>query len=297
MRLSVVTPTHGKRALLERTLRSLETQDVGPDAFEVVVVDDGSPDDTPAFLAGYRPPYVLHVVRLDENRGRAFARNRGIDRAGGDVVVFLDDDMELVPGFLAAHRALHASTDLVAGVGNVVNHPEIVMAPIDRYMSTRGAQKVQGGRLPWRWFSSNNSSVKRAHLAAIGGFDERFRHYGFEDLELALRLEKELGVEIRFVEEARSLHIHPHTLEEVLAKKTLCGRDSMPYLFAKHPEARREMGYDRFDGPIYRMLLTPAVYHLVKPLARFPLGPVTNRVIDYLVLYHYLEGMKDPLPA
>ena len=309
MKISVVTPTHNKLALLRRTLKSLETQDTGPGVFEAVVVDDGSTDDTPEFLASVTTPYSLVPVRVEKNRGRSAARNRGLEHAGGDLVVFLDDDMELVPGFLRAHLELHECGGRVAGIGNVVNHPQVVQAPIDRYMSTRGAQKIRdAGPLPWKYFSTNNASVLRADLNAVGGFDENFVWYGFEDLELALRLKKERGLEFRFVEGARSLHIHPHTLEEVLAKKTLVGRSSMPYLFAKHPEARAAMGFDRFEPPrpgdpaglnrkrrLYRALLTRPVYTAVKPLAKLPLGRLTYLAIDYLVLYHYLEGMGSPM--
>ncbi len=309
LKISVVTPTHNKVELLKRTLRSLEGQDLDASAFEAVVVDDGSTDATAEFLAGYRPPYALRPVRLENNRGRASARNRGVEAATGELVVFLDDDMELVPGFLRALLDLHAGGERVAGVGNVVNHPEITMAPIDRYMSTRGAQKIRNrGPLPWKYFSTNNSSVRRADLEAVGGFDEKFVHYGFEDMELAYRLVQERGIEIRFVEAARSLHIHPHTLSEVLEKKTLCGRSSLPYLFQKHPQTRRALGYDRFDPPragdplglnvarlFYRTIMTRAVYKMVRPLAGLPLGPVTNKALDYLVQYHYLEGLKNPL--
>ncbi len=306
MRLAVVTPTHNKSALLRRTLASLAAQDLDPAGYQVVVVDDGSTDDTPAFLAGYRPRHGFEAVRVEANRGRAAARNRGLERAEGEVVVFLDDDMELVPGFLAAHRALHEAGPGTAGIGNVVNHPEVVTAPVDRYMSTRGAQKIRdSGPLPWKYFSTNNSSVRREDLQAVGGFDENFVTYGFEDLELAWRLERERGLGFRFVEGARSFHIHPHSLAEVLEKKTLCGMSSLPYLFNKHPETRRALGYDRFDPPragdpwklnvarvVYRTLLTRPVYSVVKPLARLPLGGLTDRVLDYLVQYHYLEGLR-----
>lgn len=309
MTLSIVTPTHNKEALLRRTLASLERQDVGPDAFEVVVVDDGSSDGTPAFLAGHRPPFALDVVRQETNQGRAAARNRGLERAGGEIVVFLDDDMELVPGFLRAHCDLHERAERVAGIGNVVNHPEITQAPIDRYMSTRGAQKIGArGPLPWKYFSTNNASVRRDDLVAVGGFDERFIHYGFEDLELAWRLDRDRGLQFRFVEGARSLHIHPHSLDEVLEKKTLCGRSSLPYLFLKHPETRRALHFERFDPPragdplglnltrvFFRTLLARPVYRAVKPLARLPLGKLTDLVLDYLVQYHYLEGLRHPL--
>jgi GT2 family glycosyltransferase len=312
MNISVVMPTHNKQAMLRRTLESLEGQDLPGDECDVVVVDDGSTDGTPEFLASYRPSYRLQCVRQEANRGRAAARNRGIARAGGGLVVFLDDDMSLSAGFLRAHRDFHAAHPRAAGVGNVVMHPEVAVAPIDRYMSTRGAQKIRGRRpLPWKYFSTNNASVRREDLLAIGGFDEHFVHYGFEDLELAWRLEKERGLTFGFVEGARSLHIHSHTLDEVLAKKTLCGRSSLRYLFEKHPEARRALGYERFDPPrggdppglnlsrmVYRALLTPGVYRAVKPLARRPLGKITEKALDYLVLYHYLEGLGEPeLPS
>ena len=110
------------------------------------------------------------------------------------------------------------------------------------------------------------------------------------------------------MEGARSLHIHPHSLEEVLEKKTLCGRSSLPYLFAKHPETKRALRFERFDPPragdpwtlnaarvFYRMALTRPVYGLVKPLARVPMGRLSDLVLDYLVQYHYLEGLRHPM--
>jgi glycosyltransferase involved in cell wall biosynthesis len=311
MKISVVTPTHNKLVILQRTLASLAAQDLSPEEYEVVVVDDGSTDGTSAFLESHRPEHGFTVVRQVSNRGRAAARNLGLARAEGDLVVFLDDDMELVPGFLRVHREFHEIGTGKAGIGNVINHPEISVAPIDRYMSTRGAQKIrETGPLPWKYFSTNNASVRREDLVAIGGFDENFVYYGFEDLELAWRLVEERGLTIGFVPEARSYHIHPHSLEEVLEKKTLCGRSSLPYLFRKHPETRRALGYQRFDPPrggdplglnlarmFYRAALTTPVYHLVKPLARVDLGGLTDLVLDYLVQYHYLEGLKRPMDA
>jgi glycosyltransferase involved in cell wall biosynthesis len=308
MTLSVITPTRNKRELLERTLGALAGQDLPPEEYEVVVADDGSADDTPAFLSSYSPRHGFAFVRLDENRGRAAARNRALERATGDLVVFLDDDMELVPGFLRAHRDFQLAHSPVIGVGNVINHPEVVAAPIDRYMSTRGAQKIRDrGPLPWKYFTTNNSSVLRSDLDAVGRFDEGFVHYGFEDLELGLRLAEMRRLSIRFVADARSFHIHPHTLDDVLAKKTICGRSSLRYLFARHPETRFQLGYQRFDPPrrgdpaglnlrrrVFRALFTRPVYALVKPLARVDLGKLTDAVIDYLVQYHYLEGLRLP---
>jgi glycosyltransferase involved in cell wall biosynthesis len=309
MKVSVVIPTHNKLDKLRRTLGSLEVQDFAPGDFEAVVIDDGSTDGTLAYLELHRPAHGFRLVRGETNRGRAAARNLGLESAQGELIVFLDDDMELVPGFISAHIEFHRSRAQSIGVGNVQNHPEISTAPIDRYMSTRGAQKIgERGPLPWKYFSTNNASVRRDELAAVGGFDENFVYYGFEDLELAWRLVKERDLSIGFVTEARSFHIHPHSLEDVLAKKTLCGRSSLPYLFQKHPETRPALGYHRFDRPragegvglnlcrlLYRTLLTWPVYRAVKPLAGIDLGKLTDKVIDYLVQYHYLQGLRNPL--
>lgn len=307
MRISLIIPTRGKAGLLRRTLASLERQTLPPGDFEVVVIDDGSADDTPAFLSGYAGPLGLKIVRHERSRGRAAARNAGLAAAGGELVVFLDDDMEVVPGFLAAHLALHEARAGVAGVGNVMNAPEITDSPIARYMSSRGAQKIRGrGPLPWKYFSTNNSSVRMVHLRQAGFFDEEFLTYGFEDLELAWRLLKTAGLKFLFVEPARSLHIHYHDLDDILEKKHLSGRSSLAILFRKHPETRRLLRFDRYQLPrrsdppgllarklLFRSLLVRPVYRLVRFAARLDCGWITDRLLDYLVLYHTLRGLDE----
>jgi GT2 family glycosyltransferase len=258
--ISIVIPTHDKLPLLRRTLRSLEQQDTPLSGFEAVVVDDGSTDGTAEFLAAYAGPLRLVVVRQAENRGRAAARNAALASAGGDPVV---------------------------------NAPEVTDSPIVRYMSTRGAQKIGGAApLPWRYFSTNNSSVPRSRLDAVGRFDEEFRTYGFEDLELGYRLHR-AGLEFRFVPEARSLHIHYHDLDDVLRKKRLSGRSSLQVFLDKHPGAWRDIPMSRFDSPLGRILVNPVVYHLLKPLARIDAGWLSDRVFDYLVLHETLGGLAE----
>lgn len=291
MIVSIVIPTHNKLSLLRRTLHSLEQQDTPLSNVEVLVVDDGSSDGTAAFLAAYAGPLPLTAVRQDHNRGRAAARNAALHRATGDLVVFLDDDMEVNAGFVAAHAAFHSEGPARVGIGNVVNAPEVTDSPIVRYMSTRGAQKI-GPRapLPWRYFSTNNSSVPRAKLEEVGFFDEDFVTYGFEDLELGYRLHR-AGLECRFIPDARSLHIHYHDLDDVLRKKRLSGRSSLKVFLDKHPEAWRDIPMSRFDTTLGRILVNPLGYHLLKPLARIDAGWLSDRVFDYLVLHETLGGL------
>src|SRR5438105_792411 len=91
--LSVVVPTFDGCEHVLRLLRALEEQTLPRDEFEVVVVVDGSEDGTKEALEAFDPGFRLRSL-FQENRGRSAARNAGIAAAAGDVVVFVDDDIE-----------------------------------------------------------------------------------------------------------------------------------------------------------------------------------------------------------
>ena len=109
MFVSVVIPTYNRRPILEKCLSALEDQQlVGAlQDYEVVVVDDGSTDGTPSWLSeqSHRFPHVRLIEQ--EHGGPAEGRNRGVDHARGDVIVFIDSDLVVTETFLATHaRAL-----------------------------------------------------------------------------------------------------------------------------------------------------------------------------------------------
>ncbi len=106
--LSAVIPTFGKPDTLELVIRHLERQSLATGAFEVVVVDDGSPDDTPLRLEriAASTPLRLRWVR-QENRGVSAARNRGVREARGPIVLLLQDDILSAPDLLSRHLEGH----------------------------------------------------------------------------------------------------------------------------------------------------------------------------------------------
>src|SRR3954471_18639687 len=106
-RISVVLPTFNRRARLERVLAGLERQSVDPSCFEVVVVDDGSTDDTEAWLGRQAQRRFAVNAKRQANAGPAKARNTGIAAAQGEFVLFLDDDVEPTPDLVAEHLRCH----------------------------------------------------------------------------------------------------------------------------------------------------------------------------------------------
>jgi glycosyltransferase involved in cell wall biosynthesis len=313
MRLSVVIPTRNKRPLLERTLGALVRQEPGTEEWEIVVVDDGSTDDTGAFLSVLMPTEPrLVVVSPPQNVGRAAARNLGWRQARGRWILFLDDDILVPPGLLAAH--LEALAEPLAGtIGRAVTDPDIVDAPHFHYIDTRGVAKLPPGPAPGKYFVTQNAAVPREVLARIGGFDEDFSAYGFEDMDLGFRLE-EAGVRFQVLRDPVPWHIHHHTLDEYLEKKRICGRASLRQLAGRHPERLAEMRLDLLLDPpgvqpsrrhalLRRLTAGPAGHLLLALLGHWSCRGTRPRFVglycrlmDAAVLTAYSQGLAEAAP-
>src|SRR5437867_2751922 len=129
MKVSVVIPTYNRRAVLARTLPTVLAQDFPLDGYEVIVVVDGSTDDTVELLYSLKPRCALRVFE-QPNRGPASARNVGIRAARGHFVIFLDDDMLCDPGLLREQIAAHTGADayVVLGVNLVALESPLTLA-------------------------------------------------------------------------------------------------------------------------------------------------------------------------
>jgi glycosyltransferase involved in cell wall biosynthesis len=209
VKLSLVIATKDRAAFLARALASLGAQQAAPQ-FEAIVVDNGSRDATAELVRGRATsaPFALSLVSVPRpNRGAA--RNAGIAAATGEIVVFVDDDVWLPPEFLAAHARAHAGIFPQAVSGPILNVPDYEVRAKPTLANYSGA-----------FFCTCNVSVPRSALQAVGGFDEGFDLYGWEDTELGLRLRRH-DVRRSFAWAAYLRHIkppHSETFDVVYAK-------------------------------------------------------------------------------
>jgi len=304
---SIVIPTYNKQDQLRTTLESLEALDYPRDSFEVVVVDDGSQDGTGSFLSGAHFSFQLHVVRHQRNRGRAAARNTGIRQARGGVVVFLDDDMEVAPGLLEAHLRKQREGHRLVVLGNVRSSPKIPRTALVRYLDSRGVHKLKPGQpVPFRYFATGNVSVERNLLMEVGLFDERFREFGGEDLELGYRLDK-AGAKFAYAPEARSYRTDYRGVHELCEIMVTYGEYSLPIVVETHPELRKvvkahlleplaifsEPFFLTIKKTLFRLALWRPWGMLIASLARaFNRLFVPAILFDYLILFHYAKGLR-----
>ncbi len=244
MKLSVVIPTFNKVALLEQTLEALFRQDVEPGSpWEIVVVNDGSTDGTGEYLQSLAGSGGMKLVVVDPpgNVGRARARNLGTRSAAGTWILFLDDDIVAPPDLLRSHLDILEKHPGCGTIGYAVTEPSLVDGPHFHYLDSRGVARLDQGPAPGRFFVTQNAAVPRQAFLDAGGFDEEFSTYGFEDMEVAFRLEDRTDVKFLTLVAPVPVHVHHHTLEQYLAKKVEAGRDSLPHLARIHPTRIREM--------------------------------------------------------
>jgi GT2 family glycosyltransferase len=261
MLASVVIPVYrdGRRALAAAEAIGGQRLPEGM-RLEVVLVDDGSDDDTPRILAGAHPPW-LRVLRLPANAGRSAARNAGARAAGGALVVFMDCDcLPLDADFVASHvRALRAGA--VASTGAVVGDGGGFWDRYQREASARRQRQHAAGACYAG--SSQNLAVRRDAFLQAGGFDTGFRHYGFEDRDLLLRLARHGAVSWAA---ATVRHMDRLALADVCNKMRECGAHSAALFAARHPEAYRRLGYAALDARLHP--LRARVLGLLAPLVR-----------------------------
>jgi GT2 family glycosyltransferase len=198
---------------------------------EVVVVSDGSTDGTDEYLASDETPLPV-VSAPQDNQGPAVARNRGIELATGELVVFIDDDVVPDRELIGAHVAAHARLgDAVVVIGPMLDPPDHPMSMWIRWEQAMLAKQytamTRGDFEPTaRQFYTGNASVLRRHLIESGGFNSLFRRA--EDVELAYRLADQ-GLHFAFEPAAIGLHYADRSFDAWRATAYAYGRNDVVF--------------------------------------------------------------------
>lgn len=229
MFISVVIPTYNRRPILEKCLRALEQQTWDAGHYEVVVVDDGSTDGTVTWLQTETAQFPHVVLVQQDHMGPAAARNLGVEQAQGDTIVFIDSDLVVTDIFLQSHgQALQTRGDRTFTYGRVINTANFANPTAEPYKVTDFSAA---------YFATGNVAIAKHWLLAAGLFDTEFQLYGWEDLELGVRLKK-LGLTLIKCPEAVGYHWHPaFSLEQIpqlIDQEIQRGRMGVLF-YRKHP--------------------------------------------------------------
>jgi len=224
--VSVIIATRDRAMSVVRLLRLLDSQTLAPGAFEVIVIDDGSAEPVGPMLDQLRTGYLLRHIRIDWS-GQAVARHLGACLATGHILVFVDDDMQVSPDFLAAHAARHAAQPRAVVLGHLKTDPGIDGMPLFERFNARQLERWRTGVLAGRvrprgqHLCTGNVSMTRADYHTVGGFNPSLKRS--EDRELGIRLEK-AGCAIVYGDEAATVHCSDHDDQVWLRRAYLYGQ-------------------------------------------------------------------------
>ena len=307
--ISVVIPTVGRRDSVVRALDALAGQDIAAEELEVVVSVDGPHDGTVRALESYSAPYALHVV-TGPRRGRAGACNAGIERATGEVLVILDDDMEPAPACLRHHRSHHESGAKVCVMGGVPIRAGRRSPSATRYMAWKFGRHLAklaqpGHEFALRDFYSGNTSLRRDVLVDAGCYDEAYTMYGNEDLELSLRL-RSAGVRLVYDADALAYQHYEKDLRGLVRDTVEKGKTAV-LLARTNPDTFDQLQLARYDDtwPAWRAVrnvllrggghVSAAILLFARLVERTPAA----RPLFYVLLldYFYWVGVQAELAA
>jgi glycosyltransferase involved in cell wall biosynthesis len=296
--ISVVVPTLNRAELLARTIDHIQSQTVSRDRYEVIVVDNNSTDDTQLVLAEKADDYPNLRFACQRQPGAAAARNAGLQRAEGDLVLFIDDDIEADPELIERHLDFQSEHSDASVVGTIRTQWETTRIPFLRYLRDRricNPYSLTNGKMDFSCYHTGNVSTPRDMLNAVGGFDERFAVYGMEDIELGYRLER-IGSTMVPATDAVGTHSYCPTFSQFTERCEQAGF-SLGLMVSLHPELRSRFTENtplgRFLRPfhgVYRLsspFLEPFIRTLTALETRQGSGPVSA-----LLAFHYAWALR-----
>ena len=258
-KISVVIPTYNRELLLKETLRSLSNQTIPKDAYEVIVVDDGSTDNTKSIVLGFKKEINISYIYQEDCGFRvSMARNKGIMKASNEIILLLDSGIIAPRNLLEKHLLKYRNNDCDSLIGfsyafdefevrnsedileiynsNSIDESFLIISENNEWLDCRynylkeNYDKFKSSKNKFMTFWTCHISIKKSAMLKAGMFDESFNKWGGEDVELGIRLEN-AGCKIDLIFDPLVLHL-PHQKEK--SEVIESSKDNIRYIKEKH---------------------------------------------------------------
>jgi glycosyltransferase involved in cell wall biosynthesis len=303
-KVSVIIPTKNRSSLLAEAIEHIEAQTFPRDQYEVIVIDNDSSDDTRALLEQKARTYSNLRHSLQEKPGAAATRNAGLRLAKGDLVLFIDDDVQATDSLIQAHVECHHKVPNASVIGAVDMPWENTTDPFLRYLRDHrilNPYTPSKGPIDFSYYHTCNVSTPTNVLLQVGGFNENFQMAAMEDIELGYRLQK-AGSRMVFAADAKAIHYRFPGYRDFIERSEQAGY-SLGQLIRIHPELKSRFVENSRTGKwlksfhlLYRWtasLLDPVFQLLTRWEKTRGSGPLT-RLMDihykWSIRYHFFIG-------
>ena len=274
--VDLVIPIRNNTTLICDCLSSIFSQQT--DLFElkeVIVVDDESTDNTVEVIKEKFSSRIT-IIELEKNQGRGIACNIGARRGKGEIIIFIDSDCSFNTNTaVESHvRKIEDGYEVSCGAIAVSSSHGFWRVYMQKVMANRERKAKTGD---FSQFVTANFAIKRKVFIDQGGFNNKYRHYGFEDRDLIIRLIKN-DTSICYTPESVVEHVADFSLETITQKMRESGTYTVPLFTGDHPEYYARMGYSKLDVRLKPFLRIP-VRWFVAPI--FPaIVKISSKIIE-----------------
>lgn len=296
VKISIIIPSrisaYEKIEKLKRAILSLLNQTIGKELYEIILIDDGSEINLKHELKDFiekKDVILLH----QEKKGPAAARNLGIKRANGEILLFLGDDIMAASNLLQEHLRIHREHNNCAVI-NRTTYPADLNEFTKLTMGGSECEKSEGVECRISneiGFCTACVSIKKKSLGDEL-FDEDFKDAAYEDTELGIRLDKK-GIKIVFTSKTSVCHEHIHDIQSISEQSKNRGKASV-YLKKKHPISNISIS-GTSSGFIYNIkkLVYATSYIFIKRIPAQKMPRIYARIIcNYNTMLGIEEGKR-----
>jgi len=234
--ISVVIIGYNSGSSLPKLIESLINQTANTDTYELIFVDDGSVDDSVQIWKSAKFQCETHIVQHAENCGRSTARNSGIAKARGEFCLFTNANIVLSENWIKGYVDFFTKYPNTTGVCGLISYTSSDKK-FGYYLNrkARGLHRFsKGDSVPPENVLFANASIRRDILEEVNGFDENFKSYGGQELDLMLRIYTKY-TKVRFCSNISVVREnHPNFFTHCSRLEDF-GKTVLPLLFKKHP--------------------------------------------------------------
>jgi glycosyltransferase involved in cell wall biosynthesis len=281
--VSVVCSTYNRAGRVPSLLAALEAQTLDKSRYEVVIVDNGSTDETAAVLDAFEAQTSMRIerVNLPKNRGASGGRNAGWRSASAPLIAFTDDDCVPDPTWLETGLRTMQDPSIAVLVGQTLPNPAQAsnQGPFSR---TQKVTEASGTRY------MHTCNIVYADIAAVDGFDERFETKGGEDTDLGWRV-LDRGGAVAFAEDMLVLHDVSKGSFKAAMREAITWRD-IPLVAARHPKRARPL-------LVHGVFWKRSHEYVVLAIASLGVAAVVRNVVPLVGFapWLYLRTKKSPM--
>ena len=249
MKVSVIISVYNAEDIIDITIPKFLNQNYPNDKLDLIIINDASTDNSCNLLKKYNKNNNFNLINHKKNRGRCATRNTGINKASGDLIIFVDCDIEVEKDFVLFHASFHENENIIGLLSNVKPTKYKNQSKYHKFLSQnkRGA-KLYGNQIPipYKYFIFTATSVKKFAIDKTGLLDENLKGYGI-DLHYSYRLWENFPENLFF---ESSIIVNQHKLknfDQALFDFKDYGRRNLPIILKSFPELGKDLGVSLFQ--------------------------------------------------